>query len=133
IVLISWFTLQITGTTKAVGEVLICWQVVAFAVGLLMGPHLDLWPRRRVFAVGETTHALAMTLLGLAAQILVAERVPLLVLYACACMASLGSLLSYPTSQALIQHVGGSLLTRTVGLGILCAQLGNIAGAALAG
>lgn len=133
IVLISWFTLQTTGKTTAVGEVLICWQVVAFAVGLLMAPHLDLWPRRRVFAVGETTHALAMTLLGLAAQILVAERVPLLVLYACACMASLGSLLSYPTSQALIQHVGGRLLTRTVGLGILCAQLGNIAGAALAG
>jgi MFS family permease len=132
IVLISWFTLQITGKTAAVGEVLICWQVVAFVVGPLIGPQLDRWPRRRVFAGGETTHALAVMLLGLAAQILVAERVPLLVLYGCACMASLGSALSYPTSQALLQRVGASLLTRTVGFSILCAQLGNIA-AALAG
>lgn len=133
IVLISWLTLQITGKTAAVGEVLICWQVVAFAIGPLIGPHLDRLPRRRVFAAGETVHAFAVMLVGLTAQMLAPERFPLLALYCCACMASLGSLLSYPSSQALLQRVGGSLLTRTVGLGILCVQMGNIAGAALAG
>ncbi|MBZ9772274.1 MFS transporter [Mesorhizobium sp. CO1-1-8] len=133
IVLISWFTLQITGKTTAVGGVLICWQVLALTIGPLVGPHLDRFQRRLLFGLGETTHAAAVLLLAVAARTMVPESVPLLILYGCACLASFGSLLSYPSSQALLQRVGANRLTRTVAFSIFYAQVGNIAGAALAG
>lgn len=133
IVLLSWFTLEITGTVRSVGKVLICWQLLAFTVGPLLGPHLDRLPRRHLFALGESLHAAGVLLLSLVALFLSPVDVPMAALYACACLASLGSLLSYPTSQALLQRTDKDQLARTVAFSLLGVQTGNIAGAALAG
>lgn len=133
IVLISWFTLEITGNVTSVGKVLICWQLLAFTVGPFLGPHLDRLPRRHLFVFGETLHAVGVLLLSLVAVCLSPIDIPIAALYVCACLISLGSLLSYPCSQALLQRTGKDMLARAVAFSLLCIQLGNIVGAALAG
>lgn len=133
IVLVSWFALQISGDIASVGKVLICWQLLAFAVGPFIGPLIDRSRRRMVFAMGEMIHGAGVGLLALIAWSDSPERTPISVLYATACFVSVGSLLSYPSSQALLQSVGARLLTRTVSLGIFSSQVGNIVGAAVAG
>lgn len=134
IVLISWFTLEITGNVTSVGKVLICGQLLAFTVGPFLGPHLDRLPRRHLFVFGETLHAVGVLLLSLVAVCLSPIDISIAALYVCACLISLGSLLSYPCSQALLQRrAGKDMLARAVAVSLLCIQLGNIVGAALAG
>jgi MFS family permease len=133
IVLVSWFALQITGETASVGKVLICWQLLAFTVGPFIGPLLDRFSRRTMFAIGETIHGVGVSLLAVIAFAHSPGHTPLAVLYAAACVISVGSLLSYPSSQALLQLAAAGPLVRTVSFGILCAQVGNIVGAALGG
>lgn len=133
IVLVSWFALQITGEIASVGKVLICWQLLAFTAGPFIGPLIDRSRRRVVFVIGETIHGVGVCLLALIAWICSPDHTPISVLYATACFISVGSLLSYPSSQALIQLAGARLLMRTVSIGILSSQIGNIVGAAVAG
>ncbi|QPC95768.1 MFS transporter [Mesorhizobium sp. INR15] len=133
IVLVSWFALQITGEIASVGKVLICWQLLAFTLGPFIGPLIDRFQRRRLFAIGETIHGAGVGLLAFIAWVHSPEHTPITVLYVTACFVSVGSLLSYPSSQALIQQVGSGLLMRTVSFGILSSQVGNIVGAALGG
>jgi MFS family permease len=133
IVLISWFALQITGELASVGKVLICWQLLASTIGPFIGPLIDRSRRRMVFMTGETIHGAGVGLLAFIAWISCADHTPISVLYATACFISVGSLLSYPSSQALIQLAGARFLMRTVSIGILSSQVGNIAGAAVGG
>lgn len=133
IVLVSWFALQITGEIASVGKVLICWQLLAFTVGPFIGPLIDRSRRRMVFVLGEIIHGAGVGLLALIAWVYSPEHTPISVLYATACLISVGSLLSYPSSQALIQLAGARLLMRTVSIGIFSSQVGNIVGAAIGG
>lgn len=133
IVLVSWFALQITREIASVGKVLICWQLLAFTVGPFIGPLIDRCSRRTVFAVGETIHGSGVALLAFIASARSPDHTPISLLYATACFVSAGSLLSYPSSQAMIQAVGTGLLKRTVSFAILFGQLGNIVGAAIGG
>lgn len=133
IVLVSWFALQISGDIASVGKVLICWQLLAFAVGPFIGPLIDRSRRRMMFATGEMIHGAGVGLLALIVWSCSPQRTPIYVLYVTACFVSIGSLLSYPSSQALLQQAGARLLTRTVSLGIFSSQVGNIAGAAAGG
>ena len=133
IVLVSWFALQITGEIAAVGKVLICWQLLAFTVGPFIGPLIDRARRRMVFVMGETIHGAGVALLAFIAWTCSPEHTPISVLYGTACFISVGSLLSYPSSQALIQLAGTRLLMRTVAFAIFSSQVGNIVGAAVAG
>ncbi|WP_353646849.1 MFS transporter [Mesorhizobium sp. WSM2239] len=102
IVLISWFALQITGEIASVGKVLICWQLLAFTVGPFLGPVVDRFRRRTLFVIGEIVHGAGLVLLALIAFAYSPERTPITFLYGTACLVSVGSLLSYPSSQALI-------------------------------
>ncbi|WP_210242333.1 MFS transporter [Mesorhizobium sp. B2-6-4] len=133
IVLVSWFALQIGGDIASVGKVLICWQLLAFTVGPFIGPLIDRSRRRTVFVTGELVHGAGVGLLALIVWSCSPGRTPISVLYATACFVSIGSLLSYPSSQALLQQAGARFLTRTVSLGIFSSQVGNIAGAAAGG
>ncbi len=133
IVLVSWFALQITGEIASVGRVLICWQLLAFTVGPFLGPQIDRCRRRRVFMMGETIHGAGVGLLAVIAWFCSPQHTPIGVLYATASLISVGSLLSYPSSQALIKLAGARVLMRTVSMGIFSSQIGNIAGAAIAG
>jgi len=133
IVLVSWFALQISGDVASVGKVLVCWQLLTFTVGPFLGPLIDRWRRRIVFAFGEMVHGSGVVLLALIAWACSPERTPTSVLYGTACFVSVGSLLSYPSSQALLQTAGARRLARTVSLGIFYSQVGNIAGAAIGG
>lgn len=133
IVLVSWFVLQITGDIASVGKVLICWQLLTFAVGPFIGPLIDRSRRRTVFAIGETIHGSGVGFLALTAWMWSPDQPPIAVLYATACFVSVGSLLSYPSSQALLQLAGARSLMRTVSFGILSGQVGNIVGAAIGG
>jgi predicted MFS family arabinose efflux permease len=133
IVLVAWFALQITGEIASVGKVLICWQLLAFMVGPFIGPLIDRSRRRTMFVMGETIHGGGIGLLALIAWAYSPEHTPISVLYATACFISVGSLLSYPSSQALIQRAGTRLLMRTVSHGIFSSQIGNIVGAAVGG
>lgn len=133
IVLVSWFVLQITGDIAAVGKVLICWQLLAFAIGPFIGPLIDRSRRRSVFTIGETIHGSGVGFLALIAWVYSPDHPPIAVLYATACFVSVGSLLSYPSSQALLQLAGTQSLMRTVSFGILAGQVGNIVGAAAGG
>ena len=133
IVLVSWFALQITGETASVGKVLICWQLLAFTVGPFIGPLLDRFHRRTMFAIGETIHGMGVALLAVIASAHPPGHTPITVLYSAACFISVGSLLSYPSSQALLQRAAVGPLVRIVSFGIFCAQVGNIVGAALGG
>ncbi|WP_343286150.1 MFS transporter [Mesorhizobium loti] len=133
IVLVSWFVLQITGDIASVGKVLICWQLLAFAVGPFIGPLIDRSRRRTLFAIGETIHGSGVGFLALIALVYSPDRPPISVLYATACFVSVGSLLSYPSSQALLQVAGKRSLMRTVSFGILFGQVGNIVGATAGG
>jgi MFS family permease len=133
IVLVSWFALQITGETASVGKVLICWQLLAFTVGPFIGPLLDRFHRRTMFAIGETIHGMGVALLAVIASAHPPGHTPIAVLYSAACFISVGSLLSYPSSQALLQRAAAGPLVRIVSFGIFCAQVGNIVGAALGG
>ncbi len=133
IVLISWFALQITGEIASVGKVLVCWQLLALMVGPLMGPLIDRFPRRFLFTIGETIHGLGVGLLAVIAFRASPEQTPISVLYGTACLVSLGSLLSYPSCQALLQLVGEHQLIRTVSSGMISIQVGNVVGATLGG
>lgn len=133
IVLISWFALQITGEIASVGKVLVCWQLLALTVGPFMGPLIDRFPRRILFTIGETIHGLGVGLLAAIAFRTSPEQTPIAVLYGTACLVSLGSLLSYPSSQALLQLVGEHQPIRTVSSGMISIQVGNIVGATLGG
>lgn len=133
IVLVSWFALQISGDVASVGKVLICWQLLALTVGPFIGPLIDRSRRGLMFAMGEMIHAAGVGLLALIAWCYSPERTPISVLYATASLVSVGSLLSYPSSQALLQLAGARLLARTVSRGILSSQVGNIVGAAVGG
>ncbi|WP_292443326.1 MFS transporter [Mesorhizobium sp.] len=133
IVLVSWFALQITGEVASVGRVLICWQLLAFTVGPFLGLLIDRCRRRKVFVVGETVHGAGVSLLAFIAWTCSPEHTPISVLYATACFISVGSLLSYPSSQALMQLAGARLLMRTISIGIFSSQIGNIVGAAIGG
>jgi predicted MFS family arabinose efflux permease len=133
IVLVSWFALQISDDVASVGKVLICWQLLAFTVGPFVGPLIDRSRRRTMFAFGETIHGGGVVVLALIAWSCSPDRTPIFVLYGTACFVSVGSLLSYPSSQALLQAAGRQWLTRTVSLGIISSQIGNIIGAAIGG
>ncbi|TPM14801.1 MFS transporter [Mesorhizobium sp. B2-3-5] len=133
IVLVSWFALQITGDIASVGRVLICWQLLALAVGPFVGPLIDRSRRRRMFLTGEMIHGAGVGLLAVVAWSWSPEQTPIILLYATACFISVGSLLSYPSSQALIQLAGAQALMRSVSVGIFSSQIGNIVGAASAG
>jgi predicted MFS family arabinose efflux permease len=86
-----------------------------------------------VFAIGETIHGSGVGFLALIALVYSPAHPPIAVLYATACFVSVGSLLSYPSSQALLQLAGARSLMRTVSFGILSGQVGNIVGAAAGG
>ncbi|WP_181171897.1 MULTISPECIES: MFS transporter [unclassified Mesorhizobium] len=133
IVLVSWFALQISGDIASVGKVLICWQLLAFTVGPFIGPLIDRSRRRTMFATGEMIHGAGIGLLALIVWSCSPERTPICILYATACFVSIGSLFSYPSSQALLQLAGAHFVTRTVSLGIFFSQVGNIVGAAAGG
>lgn len=133
IVLVSWFTLQITGEIASVGKVLVCWQLLAFVAGPFIGPLIDRARRHTVFVVGETIHGSGVGLLAFVAWACSPGDTPILALYATACFISVGSLLSYPSSQALIQRAGARQLMQTVSTGIFSGQVGNIVGAAIGG
>jgi predicted MFS family arabinose efflux permease len=133
IVLVSWFALQISGDVASVGKILVCWQLLAFTVGPFLGPLIDRSSRRIVFAFGEMVHGSGIILLALIAWFNSPDRTPIFVLYTTACFVSVGSLLSYPSSQALLQTAGVRRLTQTVSLGIFSGQVGNIVGAAIGG
>ncbi|TPM27705.1 MFS transporter [Mesorhizobium sp. B2-2-2] len=133
IVLVSWLALQITGEIASVGRVLICWQLLAFTMGPLLGPLIDRSCRRRVFVIGETVHGAGVGLLALVTWTYSPQHTPISLLYATACFISVGSLLSYPSSQGLIQLAGARALMRVVSAGIFSSQIGNIVGAAIAG
>ncbi|UVK49503.1 MFS transporter (plasmid) [Mesorhizobium sp. AR07] len=133
IVLVAWFALQITGEIASVGKVLICWQLLAFTIGPFIGPLIDRSRRRTMFVIGETIHGTGVGSLAFIAWANSPAHTPISVLYATACVISVGSLLSYPSSQALIQRAGARLLMRTVSLGIFSSQIGNIVGAAVGG
>ncbi|MBN9235846.1 MULTISPECIES: MFS transporter [Phyllobacteriaceae] len=133
IVLISWLALRTGGDVTSVGKVLICWQVLALTVGPFAGHLIDRTRRRRAFAAGEMIHASGVAVLGLIVWAYGPQPTPLAVLYATASFVSLGSLLSYPSSQALLQRAGAAALMRAVSRGILAGQAGNIVGAAIGG
>lgn len=133
IVLVSWLALQRTGDLASVGKNLICWQFLAFTLGPFVGPLIDRSRRRMVFALGEAIHGAGVGLLAVIAWTWSPQHTPVGVLYATACFISIGSLLSYPSSQALIQLVGARSLARTVSVSILSGQVGNVVGAGAGG
>lgn len=133
IVLVSWFALQITDEIASVGKVLICWQLLPFSVGPFIGPHLDRFSRPILFAIGETIHGAGVGLLTVIAFAYSPTHTPIALLYVAACVVSIGSLLSYPSSQALLQRAGAGSLERTISSSIFCSQIGNIVGAAVGG
>jgi predicted MFS family arabinose efflux permease len=133
IVLISWLALEITNEISAVGRVLVFWQLLGFTVGPLIGPFVDRFRRRTIFMVGESAHGAGIALLALLMLVALAEPPGIHVLYATACLVSVGSLLSVPAVQALIQLTGGGILMRAISLGIFSGQIGNIVGAITGG
>ena len=133
IVLISWLALRTSGDLASVGKVLVCWQILAFTVGPFTGHLIDRSRRRRAFAAGEVIHGSGVAILCVITWVDGSQSTPLPALYATACFVSLGSLLSYPSSQALLQRAGAASLMRAVSRGILAGQVGNIAGAAIGG
>ena len=133
IVLISWLALRISGDVGSVGKVLICWQILASTIGPFAGHLIDRSNRRRAFAAGEMIHGSGVAALGVVTLVYGSQPTPLAALYATATFVSLGSLLSYPSSQALLQRAGAAALMRAVSRGILAGQAGNIVGAAIGG
>lgn len=133
VIAIAWFALRLTGQIRAVGWVLIFWQFFGLVVGPFMGAVVDRHKRQVLLALGEGISATGVTGLALYAFLLSPEATPLAMLCVVACIVSVGSLLSMPALQALLQISGGPALTRSVAFGALFAQLGNIAGAAVAG
>jgi predicted MFS family arabinose efflux permease len=133
IVLLSWLALDITNEVSAVGRVLIFWQILGFALGPLMGPFVDRFRRRTIFIIGEISHGAGIALLALFTLAAVAELPDMTALYVTACLVSLGSLLSVPAVQALIQLTGRGVLMRAISLGIFSGQIGNIVGAVTGG
>lgn len=133
IVVVSWFALHITGEVSAVGKVLVCWQLLGFAAGPFVGTLVDRFKRRSVFIVGECIHGGGIGLLAVYALIWSPDQTSMPVLYVTACIVSVGSLLSFPAIQALVQLVGGKVLMRTISVGMFSGQIGNIAGAVIGG
>jgi Na+/melibiose symporter-like transporter len=133
IVLISWLALRISGDVGSVGKVLICWQILALTIGPFAGHLIDRSNRRGAFAAGEMIHGSGVAALGVVTWVYGSQPTPLAALYATATFVSLGSLLSYPSSQALLQRAGAAALMRAVSRGILAGQVGNIVGAVIGG
>lgn len=133
IVVMSWLALQITGEMASVGQILICWQFLAFSAGPFIGPLLDRFQHRNVFALGEVIHGTGVAFLAAIIFVRLPLHPPIAVLYGAASTISVGSLLSYPASQALLQQAAAGPLVRTVSQAMIGAQIGNIAGATLGG
>ena len=132
-VTMSWLALQITGEVAAVGLVLIWWPLLSLTLGPLIGAIVDRSNRSRIFMLGEGLQAAASAGLALTVSFGTAEDVGIAALYVTACVVSLGSLLSLPAIQGLLQAVGGTSMTRVVALGASVHQLGSVVGSVLGG
>ncbi|MDE3878728.1 MFS transporter [Sinorhizobium meliloti] len=109
VVIVSWFALSIEGRVASVGQLLVWWPLLSLFLGPIMGVAVDHFNRRNLLIVGEGIRIAGVMWLALKIQ---AGSVDLITLRETAIIVYFGALISIPSSQGLLQVVGGHSLAR---------------------
>lgn len=132
-IVIPWLALRMTGEFATVGQVLVWWPLLTVTAGPVMGAVVDRFNRANLVMFGEYLRSIGLMGLVLNTWARAADESGLAALHVTAFVASFGSLLSVPATQALLQTVGGRSLNRVVATGLSINQTAHILGAALGG
>jgi MFS family permease len=132
IVIISWFALSLTGDFASVGRVLVWWPLLSLLVGPIIGVVVDRFNRSGLVVIGESIRTVALTWLVLAVDLDSAGAIGMVSLYAVSFIAYCGALLTMPSTQGLLQAVGGRshprIVIGAVSVGLAAEILGAAAG-----
>ena len=127
---ISWYALEVSGSVSGVGLVLVGRPIVSLLLGSLVGVLVDRMDRFKLFAAGQILKAVGVAALMIGTRFADAANIGLGTLCATALIVYLGTLISIPCIQALIQSVSGASIMRAVTLAGLVTQAADIVGMA---
>lgn len=130
---IAWLVLNMTGTIASVGLLLVWRPVLSLTIGPFLGALVDRHNRSNVLVWGQALIVIGIGWLLLDLNAHPFNRTSLAAITAAACLVFLGSLLSAPSAQGLLQSIGRKSLRRTVSAAIATIQVGDILGVLIGG